>query len=141
MKKEFLTHQNKCQKNLNHLYLQVFSVPWEFFLIKKIQDQKNKSQIIFEKKTTNVGSYTFFTRDVDQYKNRSLSQLYQPPRTVFSQNIYHWLLSSCEYCKVFKNRLFYRTPPEAVVCRYSSKQVFLKVSQTSKQSTCVGVSS
>ena len=97
-------------------------------------------QIILKERTAHLASYTFFTRDVDQYKNTSLSQLYQPPRTAFSQNTYHWLLSSCEYCKVFKNGLFYRTPPEAVVCRYSSKQVFLKVSQTSQESTCVGVS-
>ena len=78
-------------------------------------------QIILKERTANVVSYTFFTRDVDQYQNTSLSQLYQPPRTAFSQITYHWLLLSCEYCKVFKNGLFYRTPPEAVVCRYSSK--------------------
>ena len=28
---------------------------------------------------------------------------------------------------------FYRTPPEAVVCRCSSKKAFLKVSQTSQK--------
>ena len=97
-------------------------------------------QIILKERTAHLASYTFFTRDVDQYKNTSLSQLYQPPRTAFSQNTYHWLLSSCEYCKVFKNRLFYRTPSEAVICRYSSKQLFLKVLQTSQESTCVRVS-
>ena len=79
-------------------------------------------QIILKERTANVLSYTFFTRDVDQYQNTSLSQLYQPPRTAFSKDTYHWLLPSCEYCKVFKIGLFYRTPPEAVDCRYSSKQ-------------------
>ena len=78
-------------------------------------------QIILKERAAHLGSYTFFIRDVDQYKNMSLSQLYQPPRTAFSQNTYHWLLLFCEYCKVFKKGLFYRTPPEAVVCRYSSK--------------------
>ena len=78
-------------------------------------------QIILKERATHLGATLFFTSDVDQCKNTSLSQLYQPPRTAFSQNTYHWLLSSCEYCKVFKNGLFYRTPPEAVVCRYSSK--------------------
>ena len=47
------------------------------------------SQIIFKERTAHLASYTFFTRDVDQYKNMSLSQLYQPPRTLFSQNTYH----------------------------------------------------
>ena len=78
-------------------------------------------QIILKERTANVVSYTFFTRDVDQYPNTSLSQLYQPPRTAFSQDTYHSQLSSCEYCKVFKNVVFYRSPPEPVVCRYSTK--------------------
>ena len=44
--------------------------------------------IIIKERTAHFASYTFFTRDVDQYKNASLSQLYQPPRTPFSQNTY-----------------------------------------------------
>ena len=63
-------------------------------------------QIILKERTAHLASYTFFTRDVDQYKNTSLSQLYQPPRTPFSHNIYHQLLSSCEHCKVFKTSFF-----------------------------------
>ena len=78
-------------------------------------------QIILQERTANVFSYTFFTRDVDQYSNTSHSQLYQPPRTAFSQGTYHWLLSSYEYCKVFGNGLFYRTAPEAVASRLFSK--------------------
>ena len=44
---------------------------------------------IVKERTTLLASYNFFTRYVDQYKNTSLSQLYQPPRTPFSQNTYH----------------------------------------------------
>ena len=65
------------------------------------------SQIILKERAANEVSYTFLKRDVDQYSNTSLSQLYQPPRTIFSQGTYHWLSSSYEYCKVFKNGLFY----------------------------------
>ena len=46
-------------------------------------------QIILKERTAHLASYTFFTRDVDQYKNTLLSQLHQPPRTPFSQNTYH----------------------------------------------------
>ena len=46
-------------------------------------------QIILEKRTAHFASYTLFTRDVDQYKNKSLSQFYQPPATPFLQNTYH----------------------------------------------------
>ena len=57
-------------------------------------------------RTARLANYTFFTRDVDQYKNTSLSQLYQPPRTPFSQNTLSlatfvlWILQS------FKNSFF-----------------------------------
>ena len=46
-------------------------------------------QIILIERTVHLASYTFSTRDIDQYKNTSLSQLYQPARTPFSQNTYH----------------------------------------------------
>ena len=83
-----------------------FSFPWELFLNKKSQDQKHMPQIILKERTAHLASYTFFARDADQYKNTSLWQLYQPPRISFSQNTYHELRSSCEYCKVFKNSFF-----------------------------------
>ena len=60
-------------------------------------------RIILKERTAHLASYTFFTIDVDQYKNTSVLMLYQPPRTPFPQNTYHQLPSSCEYCKVFKN--------------------------------------
>ena len=63
-------------------------------------------QIILKEGTAHLASCTFFIRDVDKYKNTSFSQLYQPPRTPFSQKTYHQLLSPCEYCKVFKNGFF-----------------------------------
>ena len=40
-------------------------------------------QIILKERTAHLASYTCFTRDADQHKNTSLSQLYQPPRTLF----------------------------------------------------------
>ena len=46
-------------------------------------------QIILKERTAHLASYTFFTRDVDQYKDTSLAQLYQSPRILFSQNMYH----------------------------------------------------
>ena len=93
-------------------------------------------QIILKERKAHLASYTLFTGEVDQYKDMSLSQLYQPPRALFSQNMYHQLLLSCEYCKVFKNSFFPNL--QRVVCRCSSKQLFLKVLQTSQESTHVG---
>ena len=96
-------------------------------------------QIILKERTVHLASCTFLTRDVDQYKNTSLSQLYQPPKTPISQNTYHQLLSPCEYCKVFKNSFLQNTPKGSHL-QCSSKQMFLNVSPSSQQSTCVGIS-
>ena len=41
-------------------------------------------QIILKERTGHLSSNTFFTIDVDQEKNTSLSQLYHPPKTPFS---------------------------------------------------------
>ena len=48
-------------------------------------------QIILKERTAHLASCTFFTRDVDQYKDASLSQLYQRPIILFSQNMYHYI--------------------------------------------------
>ena len=47
------------------------------------------NQVILKERTAHLASYTFFTKDVNQYQNTSTSQFYQPPRTPFSQNTYH----------------------------------------------------
>ena len=46
-------------------------------------------QIILKERIAHLHSYTFFNKRVDQYKNTPLSQLYQPPRTIFLQKTYH----------------------------------------------------
>ena len=97
-------------------------------------------QIILKERTTHLASYTFLTRDVDQYKNTSISQLYQPPRIPFSQNTYHQLLSSCKYCKVFKNSFLQDTSRSSRLQMFFKIDVILKVSLTSQESTCAGVS-
>ena len=46
-----------------------------------------------------------------------------------------------EHFKIIENwDTFYIVKAEAVVCRCSSKQVFLKILQISHEKTCVGVS-
>ena len=56
---------------------------------------------------------------------------------------------SCEFCEIFKNTFFPRTPPvaaseelkaEAVVRRCSAKKVFLESPLNSQENTCAGVS-
>ena len=56
---------------------------------------------------------------------------------------------SCEFCEIFKNTYFHRTPPvaaseklkvEAVVRRCSVKKVFLEIFLNSQENTCARVS-
>ena len=65
------------------------TLQWVEKLTKKIQDRKNTSQVTFKERIAHLTSYSFFTRNIDQYKNTSIPQLYQPPRWPFSQNTYH----------------------------------------------------
>ena len=74
-------------------------------------------QIILKERTAHLVATLFLQEMLIYIETRH----YQPPRAAFSQNTYHWLLLSCEFCKVFKNGLFHSTPPAAVVFRYSTK--------------------
>ena len=80
--------------------------------------------IIFKEKTAHLASCTFFTRDVDQYKKTRLfhssinHQEHFFHRTLITSYVRPVNIANSEY-------LFYRTPPETVVSRCSSKQVFL----------------
>ena len=40
-------------------------------------------QIVLKERKAHLASYTLFTGEVDQYKDMSLSQLYQPSRALF----------------------------------------------------------
>ena len=44
-------------------------------------------EIVLKETAAHLASYTFFTRDFDQYKNTSLPQLYQPTRTFFIEHL------------------------------------------------------
>ena len=92
-------------------------------------------QIIFKERAAHLDSQTFFTRDADQYKNTSLSQLYQTPKTPISQNT----LSLTNYFRPLNIAKFLR-----IAFLSNTPQMFfkigVKVSQTSQERTCVGIS-
>ena len=75
-------------------------------------------QIILKERTAHLASYIFFTRHVDQYQSTSLSQLYQPSRTPFSQNTYHQLLL---FAKFLRTAFLWNTSGS------STLQIFLKI--------------
>ena len=57
--------------------------------VKKIQKQKNMLQIYPQGKNSSLRQLYSFIRNIDQHKNTLISQLYQLPRSPFSQNTYH----------------------------------------------------
>ena len=66
------------------------------FLETAILEQTYLSDIILNKRTASLASYNHFTINVKQYKNTAISTLYQPPRSPFLPNTYHWQFSYCE---------------------------------------------
>ena len=82
-------------------------------------------QIIIEDRTAHLGRYTFLQEMLINIKTCH----FQPPLSNSSVNhqeqLFHRTLITGYFrpvnIAVFKNGLFYRTPPEPVVCRYSSK--------------------
>ena len=78
---------------------------------------------LVQEKTAVLPSYTFFTRDVDQYKNASLSQFYQPPKTPFSLNT----LSLTNYFCPMNIAKFLRTAFLQNTSRSSRLQMFFKI--------------
>ena len=77
--------------------------------------------IILKERTAHLASYTFFARDVDQYKNMSLSKLYQPPRMPFSQNIITSYFCPVNIAKFLRTGLLWNTS------RSSRFQIFSKI--------------
>ena len=51
--------------------------------LQKKSGRKRYTSIILKERPSHLARYTFFTRDDNQTKNTSISQLSQPPRTPF----------------------------------------------------------
>ena len=78
-------------------------------------------QIILKERAAYLDSYNFFLQEMlINIKTCHFHSSINHQERLFHRTLITGHLSSCEYCKVFKNGLFYRTPLEPVVCRYSS---------------------
>ena len=75
-------------------------------------------QIILKERTAHLGSYTFLQEMLINIKTCHFLNPINHQEQLFHLTL---ITDYTEYCKVFKNGFFYRTPPEPVVCRYSSK--------------------
>ena len=77
-------------------------------------------QIILKERTAHLASYTFFTRNVDQYKNTSLSQLYQPLKHFFHRTRITSYFRHVNIAKVLRTAFLYTS-------RSSRLQMFFKI--------------
>ena len=102
----------------------------ELFLTKKSQDQNNMPEIILKERTAQLASYTFLQEILINMKTRHFHNAIN-----YQQHLFRRTLITSYFCPgtiaKFLKTYFCRTPPEAVACRCSSKQVFLNVSETS----------
>ena len=90
---------------------------------------------------------------VSRYSNIAQKSQKQSSRVVLEKRCFSKShepkVFSCEFCKIFKNTFFHRTPPatasekvkaEAVVWRCSVKKVLLEMLLNSQENTCARVS-
>lgn len=77
-----------CTKIFPRGYNVKISSPREVFLEIAVAEQMYLSDIVLNKRAARLASYNYFTINVKQYKNTSISQLYQPLRTPFLPNTY-----------------------------------------------------
>lgn len=69
------------------------SIPRVGLLKTALQEQNICHKLFFNKRRmAHLASYNHFTKYENQYKNSSISQLYQSPRTPILQKTYHRLL-------------------------------------------------
>ena len=100
------------------------------------------SQIILKERTANVVSHTFLQKMLINI-NTSLSQLYQPPRTAFSKDTITGHVHPVNIPKLLRTGFFIEHLQKQSFADIPQNRVtplFLKISQTSQESTCVGVS-
>ena len=64
------------------------------------------AQIIPKERTVYLASYTFLQEILIKIKTRQSHSSINHLEHVFSQDTYHQLISSFEYCRVFKNNFF-----------------------------------
>ena len=80
---------------------------------------------------SSLASYTFLQEMLISIKTRHFHSCNNQQEHLFFRKRITSYFRPVNIAK-FLRTVFYRTPPETVVCRCSSKQVFLKVSQSSQ---------
>ena len=100
-------------------------------------------QVILKERTANVVSYTFFTRDVDQYQNRHFHSSINHREQLFHRALITGYFRPVNIAKFLRTGFFIEHLQKQSFADIPQNRVtplFLKVSQTSQESTCVGVS-
>ena len=86
-------------------------------------------QIILKIRTAHLGNYTFLQEMLINIKTRHFHSSINHQEYLFHRILIIGYFRPLNIAKFLKMRFFYRTSPEAVVCRYSLKYLYLKVSQ------------
>ena len=101
--------------------LLVFSLPWELFLTKKSQDQKNIPQIIVKEKTAHLASYTYLQEMLIHIKRRHFHSC-----NIHQEHLFHRTLIA-SYFRPVNIAKFLRTAFLKNTCRSSRLQMFFKI--------------
>ena len=97
-------------------------------------------QIIFKERISHLGSYTFLQEMLINIKTRHFHSSINHQEQLFQRTLITGYFRPANIVKILRTGFSIgHLQKQSVVCSYSSKQVFLKVSKTSQKSTCVGV--
>ena len=77
-------------------------------------------QIVLKERSAHLASFTLFTRDVDQYKKRHFHNSISHQEHLLHRTLITSYFRPANIAKILR-KLCYRTPPEVVVSRCSSK--------------------
>ena len=78
-------------------------------------------QIILKERAAQLASYTFLQEMLLNIKTRHFYSSINHQEQLFLETLVTGYFSPVNIAKFSRTNFFYRTPPEAVVCRYSSK--------------------
>ena len=101
--------------------LLVFSLPWELFLTKKSQDQKNMPQILLKERAAHLASYTYLQEMLIHIKRRHFHSC-----NIHQEHLFHRTLIA-SYFRPVNIAKFLRTAFLKNTSRSSRLHVFFKI--------------
>lgn len=116
---QFWQNLNRTPGISQQLHCRIILIPEEMLLKRDLKEHKHLPNIIYKARTAHLAGCNCFTKNLNQHKNKSISQLSQPPRTLFyrtpTTDCFHLLLV------LLPNICHLRKYPEKIIAKCKQK--------------------